>query len=138
MYWIPTRGVCRAELLCLQANAHLCLFYGQSLYPLGSVPGCSARRTSADLDAAAALIQGAAASAGPSSADLESAAALIQSAASSADPSSADLEAAAALIQGAAPSVLGPSSADLEAAAALIQGAAASVGISVLGPTAAP
>ena len=91
---------------------------------------------SADLEAAAALIQGAAASAlGPGSADLEAAAALIQGAAASAlGPGSADLEAAAALIQGAASSVLGSGSADLEAAAALIQGAAASVGISVLGP----
>jgi hypothetical protein len=48
-----------------------------------------------EMDKAAALIQGAAASAGPSSADLEAAAALIQGAAASAGPSSADLEAAA-------------------------------------------
>ena len=51
MYWIPARGICRTEVLCLQANTYLCLFYGQSLYPLGSVPGCSARCTSAYLDA---------------------------------------------------------------------------------------
>jgi hypothetical protein len=94
------------------------------------------RRRAVDLEAAAALIQGAAASAlGPGSADLEAAAALIQGAAASVGisvlgPSSGDLEAAAALIQGAAASALGPGSADLEAAAALIQGAAASA----LGP----
>lgn len=49
--WIPSRGICSAEVLCLQANAHLRFFYGQSLYPLGGVPGCSARRTSVYLDA---------------------------------------------------------------------------------------
>ena len=81
--------------------------------------------TAADLEAAAALIQGAAASAGPNTVDLEAAAALIQGAAASAGPNTADLEAAAALIQGAAASA-GPSSADLEAAAALLQGAATS------------
>ena len=51
MYWIPARGICTAEELCLQADAYLCFFYGQSLYPLGSVPGCSARCTTAYLDA---------------------------------------------------------------------------------------
>ena len=51
MYWIPARGICTAEELCLQADAYLCFFYGQSLYPFGSVPGCSARCTSAYLDA---------------------------------------------------------------------------------------
>ena len=60
--------------------------------------------TAADLEAAAALIQGAAASAGPNTADLEAAAVLLQGAAASAGPSSADLEAAAALLQGAATS----------------------------------
>ena len=59
--------------------------------------------------------------------EMDKAAALIQGAAASAvGPSSADLQAAAALIQGAAASAVGPSSADLQAAAALIQGAAAS------------
>ena len=62
----------------------------------------STESSTAELEAAAALIQGAAASADPNSADLEAAAALIQGAAASAGPNSADLEPAAALIQGAA------------------------------------
>ena len=50
------------------------------------------------------------------SAELEAAAALIQGAAASTlGPNSADLEAAAALLQGAAASTLGPSSSDLDA-----------------------
>lgn len=62
------------------------------------------KRNSADLDAAAALIQGVAGSKlGPSAADLNKAAALIQGVAGAASgPNAADLQAAAALIQGAA------------------------------------
>ena len=87
----------------------------------------------AEMDRAAALIQGAAPSApgGANAADLNAAAALIQGAAPPAPggANAAELDRAAALIQGAAPpAARGASAAELNAAAALIQGAAASAG----------
>ena len=103
----------------------------------GAAASAAGGANAVELDKAAALSQGGAG--GPSEAELDRAATLLQTAATSAlGPNAADLNAAAALIQSAAASALGPNAAgpnaaDLNAAAALIQSAAASA----LGPNAA-
>ena len=108
----------------------------------GAAASAAGGANAAELDQAAALIQGVALSA--SEAELDRAATLLQTAAMSAmGPNAADLNAAAALIQSAAasavgPNAAGPNAADLNAAAALIQSAAASaVGPNAAGPNAA-
>jgi hypothetical protein len=48
---IPSRGICRAEILCLKADAMHGFLDWQPLHPLSCFPSCPARGTPDHLDA---------------------------------------------------------------------------------------